>query len=116
VESVFHVRDRLAEAIERARIHSEPTLVEIRTYRFRGHSMSDPGKYRTKEELEERKRKDVLLRSRAELEEKGHLAAIEEIEKAIEDEIADAIRFAEESPEPGPEVLEPTTYAGPFAR
>jgi pyruvate dehydrogenase E1 component alpha subunit len=78
--------------------------------------MSDPGKYRTKEELEERKKKDVLLRSRVELEEKGHKAALEAIEKEVEDEITDAIRFAEESPEPGPEVLEPTTYAGPFAR
>ncbi|AUX23032.1 pyruvate dehydrogenase E1 subunit alpha [Sorangium cellulosum] len=115
-EHVFQVRDRLAEAIARARTHSEPTLVEIRTYRFRGHSMSDPGRYRTKEELEERKKKDVLLRSRVELEEKGHSSALEAIEREVEDEIADAIRFAEESPEPGPEVLEPTTYAGPFSR
>ncbi|MGK4004729.1 pyruvate dehydrogenase (acetyl-transferring) E1 component subunit alpha [Sorangium sp. So ce1036] len=115
-EHVFQVRDRLAEAIARARTHSEPTLVEIRTYRFRGHSMSDPGRYRTKEELEERKKKDVLLRTRVELEEKGHRSALEAIEREVEDEIADAIRFAEESPEPGPEVLEPTTYAGPFAR
>ncbi|WP_434048193.1 MULTISPECIES: pyruvate dehydrogenase (acetyl-transferring) E1 component subunit alpha [Sorangium] len=115
-EHVLQVRDRLGEAIARARTHSEPTLVEIRTYRFRGHSMSDPGKYRTKEELEERKKKDVLLRSRVELEEKGHKAALEAIEREVEEEIADAVRFAEESPEPGPEVLEPTTYAGPFAR
>jgi pyruvate dehydrogenase E1 component alpha subunit len=116
VENIFQVRDRLAEAVERARILSEPTLVEIRTYRFRGHSMSDPGKYRSKEELEERKKQDVLLRSRIELEEKGHRAALEEIEKLIQDEIAEAVRFAEESPEPGPEVLESTTYSGPFAR
>ncbi|AUX43143.1 pyruvate dehydrogenase E1 subunit alpha [Sorangium cellulosum] len=115
-EHVLQVRDRLGEAIARARTQSEPTLVEIRTYRFRGHSMSDPGKYRTKEELEERKKKDVLLRSRIELEEKGHGQKLDAIDKEVEDEIADAIRFAEESPEPGPEVLEPTTYAGPFAR
>jgi pyruvate dehydrogenase E1 component alpha subunit len=115
-DHVFHVRDRLAEAVERARTESEPTLVEIRTYRFRGHSMSDPGKYRTKEELDERKRKDVVLRSRSELEEKGNKEALERIEREVEDEIADAIRFADESPEPGPEILAETTYAGPFAR
>jgi pyruvate dehydrogenase E1 component alpha subunit len=115
-EHVFHVRDRLAEAVERARTTSEPTLVEVRTYRFRGHSMSDPGKYRTKEELEERKKKDLLLRSRSELEARGHTEALDRLEKEVEDEIADAIRFAEESPEPGPEILEPTTYVGAFAR
>jgi pyruvate dehydrogenase E1 component alpha subunit len=116
VEDVLQVRDRLAEAIERARTHSEPTLVEVRTYRFRGHSMSDPGKYRTAEELEERKKKDALLRSRIALEEQGFKEALEKIDAEVEEVIADAIRFAEESPEPGPEVLEPTTYAGAFAR
>jgi len=113
---VLEVRDRLAEAIDRARQTSEPTLVEIKTYRFRGHSMSDPGRYRTAEELEERKRKDPLIVSRTELEQKGHGDALLKIEAEIEDVVADAIRFADESPEPGPEILEPTTYAGAFAR
>ncbi|EYF03185.1 Pyruvate dehydrogenase E1 component alpha subunit [Chondromyces apiculatus DSM 436] len=115
-ESVIHVRDRLRAIVDRVRETSEPTLVEIQTYRFRGHSMSDPGKYRTKEELEERKRKDVVLRARVELEEKGQSEALERIEKEVEDEVTDAIRFAEESPEPGPEILAPTTYTGAFAR
>ena len=115
-EHVFDVRDRLADAVERARIDSEPTLVEIRTYRFRGHSMSDPGKYRTPAELEERKKNDVLLRSRTELADKGHEERLKTIEDQVEEEVADAVRFAEQSPDPGPELLEPTTYAGPFAR
>ncbi len=113
---VFEVRDRLAEAVDRARQTSEPTLVEVRTYRFRGHSMSDPGKYRTPAELEERKQKDPLFVSRSELEAKGHSEALTKLEAEIEDEIADCVRFAEESAEPGPELLEQTTYLGAFAR
>ena len=117
VEDVFQVREHLAEAVERARTLSEPTLVEIRTYRFRGHSMSDPGKYRTPEELEDRKKKDAVLRARAELiDEKGLKGAVEKLEAEVEDVIADAVKFAEESPEPGPELLYATTYSGAFAR
>jgi pyruvate dehydrogenase E1 component alpha subunit len=116
VEDVLQVRDRLAEAIERARTHSEPTLVEVRTYRFRGHSMSDPGKYRTPDELEEHKKKDAVLHSRNALEAQGHKEAIEKIEAEVEEVVADAVRFAEESPEPGPELLAQTTYSGAFAR
>lgn len=116
VEDVFQVRDRLAVAVERARTQSLPTLVEIRTYRFRGHSMSDPGKYRTPEELEERKKKDPLMRARATLESAGLAEQLDAIEAKVEEEITDALKFAEESPEPGPEILEPTTYKGAFAR
>jgi pyruvate dehydrogenase E1 component alpha subunit len=52
VTDPFQVRDRLGQAIKRAREQSQPTLVEVLTYRFRGHSMSDPAKYRGKGELE----------------------------------------------------------------
>jgi pyruvate dehydrogenase E1 component alpha subunit len=118
VEDVFQVRDKLGEALARARTESEPTLVEVRTYRFRGHSMSDPGKYRTAEELEEHKRRDTVLRTRSALVEAGPeaLAAVEKVEAGVEETIADALRFAEESPEPGPEILAETTYTGAFAR
>jgi pyruvate dehydrogenase E1 component alpha subunit len=116
VDHVLQVKEKLGEAIERARTHGEPTLVEVRTYRFRGHSMSDPGKYRTPEELEEHKKRDVMLRSRNELVDKGLGAKVDAIDAAVEEEIADAVRFAEESPEPGPELLEQTTYKGAFAR
>ena len=79
--------------------------------------MSDPGKYRTPEELEERKKKDAVLRARTELvDEKNLKEAVEKLEAEVEDVIADAVKFAEESPEPGPELLESTTYAGAFAR
>ena len=115
-EDVLQVRERIAEAVERARKDSMPTLVEVRTYRFRGHSMSDPGKYRTKEELEERKKRDPLVRARATLLASGlEAAALDSLDADVEREIEDAVKFAEESPEPGPELLEDTTYDGPFA-
>ena len=59
-DDVLRVRDRIAEAVRRARNESLPTLVEIITYRFRGHSMSDAGHYRTKEEVEEWKKRDPI--------------------------------------------------------
>jgi pyruvate dehydrogenase E1 component alpha subunit len=97
-DDVVKVKRRIAEAVERARTTGEPTLVEVITYRFRGHSMSDPGLYRTKEEVEEWRRRDPLNRSRARLTELGmseeELTALEDDVKA---EIEDAVRFAEES-------------------
>src|SRR5271170_6011111 len=66
-DHVLTVKDRLGEAILRAREESLPTLVEVRTYRFRGHSMSDPAKYRTQAELEEHKKKDPIARARGQL-------------------------------------------------
>src|SRR5436189_984243 len=94
-DDVIKVKRRIGEAIERARTTGEPTLVEVVTYRFRGHSMSDPGLYRTKDEVEEWKRRDPLNRSRAKLTELGmsesELSALEEDVKA---EIEDAVKFA----------------------
>lgn len=116
VTDVMEVKERIGEAVARARETSEPTLVECRTYRFRGHSMSDPGKYRTAAELEERKKKDPILVTRAKLEEAGLKDELQVIEEEVEREVQEAIDFAEQSAEPGPEILEPTTYAGPFAR
>jgi pyruvate dehydrogenase E1 component alpha subunit len=78
--------------------------------------MSDPGKYRTPAELEERKKSDPLTRARLELESAGFSERLNQIDAEVEREIEEAVRFAEESPEPGPELLEASTYAGPFAR
>jgi pyruvate dehydrogenase E1 component alpha subunit len=116
VQDVLEVQDRFATAIRRARDEGLPTLIEARTYRFRGHSMSDPGKYRTKEALEEQKAKDPLLRARKNLEDGGLAEALTKLEEEVEAEVQDAIRFAEESPEPEADILEETTYLGEFAR
>lgn len=115
-DDVLTVEQRIGEAVQRARELSLPTLVEIRTYRFRGHSMSDPAKYRTAAELEERKQRDPVLRAREQLMKESYgEARIEALEMAVEREVEDAVKFAEESPEPDMSILEPTTYDGPFA-
>ncbi|HSQ65017.1 MAG TPA: pyruvate dehydrogenase (acetyl-transferring) E1 component subunit alpha [Polyangiaceae bacterium] len=112
---VQEVEQRLGVAIERARKESMPSLIEVRTYRFRGHSMSDPGKYRSAAELEEHKKRDPLLLTRQKLEAGGEKARVEDLEAQVEKEIQDAIEFAEQSPEPDASILEQTTYSGPFA-
>jgi pyruvate dehydrogenase E1 component alpha subunit len=113
---VLEVEKRIGEAVQRAREQSLPSLVEVRTYRFRGHSMSDPAKYRTKDELEEHKKKDPLVRARSKLTEGGFAEPrLKELEDSVEAEVAQAVKFADESPEPDASILEQTTYAGPFA-
>ena len=98
-DDVVKVKRRIGEAVERARTTGEPTLVEVVTYRFRGHSMSDPGLYRTKEEVEEWRRRDPLGRSRQHLIDLGMKdAALEELEADVRAEIEDAVKFAEDSP------------------
>jgi pyruvate dehydrogenase E1 component alpha subunit len=98
-QDVLEVKKRIGAAVERARAGEGPTLIEIITYRFRGHSMSDPGKYRTAEEVEERKRMgDPVRIARDKLVEAGvkeeELVAIE---AEVEKEVQDAIKFADES-------------------
>ncbi len=96
---VLLVRERIGEAVERARSGGGPTLVEILTYRFRGHSMSDPGKYRTSEEVEERKKRHDPVRLAAQrLLESGMTEdELAKVDAEIEEVVADAVRFADES-------------------
>ncbi len=109
---VLEVEARIGAAVRRAREESLPTLIEVQTYRYRGHSMSDPGKYRTAEEIETRKKDDCVARAAAALQAQGLTEAdLEAIEAEVEAEVEDAVRFAEESPEPGDELIEAYTYA-----
>ena len=99
-DDVINVKRHIAAAVDRAREAGEPTLVEVRTYRFRGHSMSDPGLYRTKEEVAEWKKRDPIAVAKRRL--LNELGASEDeittIAQQVKDEIADAVRFAEDSP------------------
>jgi len=99
---VEEVYQDVGEAAEKARTESTPVFLEIKTYRYRGHSMSDPAKYRTPEELEAYKKQDPILIMKSRMEESGHLTeeaytALDAECKAVCDE---AVKFAEESPEP----------------
>ena len=111
---VLAVRECVGRAVERARRDKTPTLIEARTYRFRGHSMRDPAGavYRTKEEVErERQRDPIQLFSERCLRE-GVLtdAEIKAMEKSAYDQVDEAVVFAESSPEPPPEWLLTDVY------
>jgi len=106
---VLIVRQRTAEAVERARKGDGPTLIECRTYRYSGHSEHDEATYRPPQEVEEWHGKDPIHRFYDCLEEMGTLVEAEakEILQRIENEVKDAVEFASKSPFPrGEETLE----------
>ncbi|CAN5770162.1 pyruvate dehydrogenase (acetyl-transferring) E1 component subunit alpha [soil metagenome] len=90
------------DAADRARSGEGPSFIEARTYRFRGHSMSDPMKYRTKEELDKAKERDPIVIFETILKERGwvDVETLETMHSEIKQEIEEAIAFAEEAPEP----------------
>ena len=96
------VHDAVQRAADRAREKGGPTLLEIKTYRYKGHSMSDPQKYRTKEELEEYKEKDPIdhvlniLKTQFKVTDEQVNEIIERVRKEVEE----SVQFAEESPWP----------------
>jgi pyruvate dehydrogenase E1 component alpha subunit len=111
---VLAMHDVTARAVQRAREDKLPTLIEARTYRYMGHSMADPihGHYRTKEELEEQKSRDPIeqlarrLREADLLDDDGFKA----LKQSVEEEVEDAVRFSEESPDPEPSALYTDVY------
>jgi len=104
---VLAVRDAVRRMADGSRTGGGPQLIEAMTYRFRGHSMGDPQRYRTKEEVEEAKTRDPIARwERAVLE--NELAAEDELRKIVGEvdaEVEEAVRFAEDSPVPDPNEL-----------
>jgi pyruvate dehydrogenase E1 component alpha subunit len=114
---VLAVRDAVARAAKRGREENEPTLLEIRTYRFMGHSMSDPihGHYRTKEEVEQMKLRDPIVTFHKRLADAGMLndEQWQAMEADVQAEVEDAVRFADESPDPDPAELFTHVYSEP---
>jgi pyruvate dehydrogenase E1 component alpha subunit len=106
---VLAVRAATERAVARARQGGHPTLLEVRTYRYMGHSMSDPlhGVYRTKEEVEEQKQRDPISQLAHKLTEDGALdqAGFEALDAEVRAMVEAAVRFADESPDPDPAAL-----------
>ena len=102
----------ILRAAERGRKGKGPTLLNIETYRFKGHSMSDPQKYRTKEEVAEYQDKDPILHVRNILLEQGWMTEeeLKAVEKEVKDTVEEAVKFAEESPLPGAHELYEDVY------
>ena len=96
------VRDKLAEIVDSIRKDPHPAFVEARTYRYRGHSMSDPASYRTKDQLEKYRLDDPITRLRAQLTREGRLTneQFDELDKKAKETALASVKFAEESPEP----------------
>lgn len=99
---VVAVHNAMDEAVQRARNGEGPTFLEMRTYRYKGHSMSDPAKYRTKEELEEYKGRDPIITTKAAIIEKKYADEkwFEEVGEEVKRIVDESVKFAEESPYP----------------
>jgi pyruvate dehydrogenase E1 component alpha subunit len=115
------VHNAMDEAVSRARRGEGPTFLEMRTYRYKGHSMSDPAKYRSKEEVEEFKAKDPIESVKETILRKKYAteAWIEEINEKVKAIVDESVRFAEESPLPEAQELYTDVYAQgdyPFIR
>src|SRR6476469_8556838 len=105
----------MERAVQRARKDKHPTLLEVRTYRFMGHSMSDPihGHYRTREEVEDQRKRDPIAVWSQRLMADGLTdeSSIRAMDKSVMEEVEDAYQFADEAPDPAPEELYEDVYA-----
>ena len=100
-DDVLVVRDRMKKIVKKVREGKGPALVNIFTYRYRGHSMSDPAKYRTKEEVEEYKSKGPIKVTYEKLLKNGYSKEeLEKLEESIEKKIEESVDFAEKSEQP----------------
>lgn len=106
------VAEAIAEAAERARKGEGPTLLDIRTYRYKGHSMSDPQKYRTKEEVKEYQEQDPIEHVLRVIKENKYMteAEIKQVQADVKAKVEESVTFAEESPFPTTDELYKDVY------
>jgi pyruvate dehydrogenase E1 component subunit alpha len=104
------------EAANRARAGEGPTFIDALTYRYKGHSISDPGKYRHKEELETAIRNDPILVYQNVLKERGWIdqEAIDRMLESVKEEVEESIEFAEQCDPPAMETLYEDITMSPF--
>jgi len=105
---VLAVRKAAAKAVKRARDGDGPYILEMKTYRYRGHSMSDPAKYRTREEVQEmREHRDPIEMLKKKLLDAKHVTEddLKKIEAEVREIVNDSAQFAQDSPEPHPDEL-----------
>ena len=109
------VHEAIEEAADRARRGDGPTLLDIRTYRYKGHSMSDPQKYRTKDEVSEWMDQDPIQHCLKVIQDNKWLkeAEIKEIDDWVKNEVKESIEFAENSPYPEGKELYEDVYKTP---
>ena len=113
---VLEVRREVEQAVQRARTGEGPSLIEAMTYRFRGHSMADPARYRGREEVEEWRHRDPLDLYEHDLRAAGLIddETLAELGRQVDEQVEQAVRFADESPFPPPEALYEDVYAEPL--
>jgi pyruvate dehydrogenase E1 component alpha subunit len=116
-QDVLVMHAAMERAVDRARKDKHPTLLEVRTYRFMGHSMSDPihWHYRTREEVEDQRKRDPIAVWSQRLVEDGLMdqGAVKALDKEVVEEVEDAYQFADQAPDPAPEMLYSDVYANP---
>jgi pyruvate dehydrogenase E1 component alpha subunit len=114
-QDVLIMNSAMERAVQRARNEKLPTLLEVRTYRFMGHSMSDPihGHYRTREEVEDQRKRDPIAVWSQRLIADGMMdeGTVRTMDKSVVEEVEDAYQFADQSPDPEPEELFKDVYA-----
>ncbi len=114
--NVFEVYEDTKKAVEFVRGGNGPMLIEMKTYRYKGHSMSDPAKYRTREELNKYKGKDPLANIKLYIDEHDMASKekLEEIDIRVKNIVEESVKFAEESPYPDTSALYEDVYVGEY--
>jgi pyruvate dehydrogenase E1 component alpha subunit len=112
---VIAVHEATRKAVEHARSGKGPYFIEAMTYRYRGHSMSDPELYRLKDEIEEYRQRDAIERLKTHMMEAGQLdeARYQELVERVEQVVDESVEFAERSPQPGIDTLFDHLYKDP---